>query len=208
MNILLGRKEYELQGVTINQYLEVQELNKKKEQISNAEYIELLTGIDKKLIRDATVQEISFVAKALNTYYNNSTTKSPVRPLISYRDKMYGLSKPSTMTWGQWSDLEVLTSQEELDLKRIASVLYQPCETYNVETGEYTTVLYNHDESLGRSVDFGDFLVKDILSSLLFFLKYANLLIDKQKVSLENKTKTMEESVRLMKEHTKKNLKD
>ena len=208
MNIILGKKEYELKGVTINQYLEVQKLNKNKQSISNAEYIELLTGIDKKLIRDATVQQIGFVAKALNSYYNNSTTNSPVRPLINYKNKMYGLSRPSTMTWGQWSDLEVLTSQKELDLKHIASVLYLPCEKFNVETNEYTTITYDHTESLGRSVDFGDFLVKDIISSLLFFLKYGRLLIDKQKEYSETKKKTMEESLHQMIELTKKNSKD
>ena len=108
MNIVLGTKEYELQGVTIDQYEEVKKINKGDRDISNAEYISLLTGIELKEIRKATVQQIGFVSKVLNNYFNNSTTKSAVRPLIEFNGKMYGLSQPSTMTWGQWTDLEVL----------------------------------------------------------------------------------------------------
>ena len=169
MNIVLGTKEYELEGVTIDQYEEIKKINKEGRDIKNAEYISLLTGIELKEIRKATVQQIGFVSKVLNNYFNNSTTKSDVRPLINYKGVMYGLAKPSTMTWGQWSDLEVLTAQQEYDLKHLAAVLYQPCETYNVETKEYTTIQYDYDESLGRSVDMKDFLVKDILSAMLFF---------------------------------------
>lgn len=203
MNIVLGAKEYELEGVTIDQYEEVKKINKDGRDISNAEYISLLTGIELKEIRQATVQQIGFVSKMLNNYFNNSTTKSAVRPLINYKGKMYGLAKPSTMTWGQWSDLEVLTAQQEYDLKHLAAVLYQPCEKYNVETQDYTTVLYDYDESLGRSVDMKDFLVKDILSAMLFFLKYVGLLTSKQKDYMEAKMKEME-LLRQTKEPTKK----
>ena len=203
MNIVLGTKEYELEGVTIDQYEEIKKINKEGRDIKNAEYISLLTGIELKEIRKATVQQIGFVSKVLNNYFNNSTTKSNVRPLINYKGVMYGLAKPSTMTWGQWSDLEVLTAQQEYDLKHLAAVLYQPCETYNVETNEYTTIQYDYDESLGRSVDMKDFLVKDILSAMLFFLKYANLLTNKQKEYMEAKMKEME-SVRQTTEPTKK----
>ena len=192
MNIVLGTKEYELQGVTIDQYEEVKKINKGDRDISNAEYISLLTGIELKEIRKATVQQIGFVSKVLNNYFNNSTTKSAVRPLIEFNGKMYGLSQPSTMTWGQWTDLEVLTSQQEYDLKHLSAVLYQPCEKYNVEKQDYTTIQYDYDESLERSKEMGDFLVKDILSAMLFFLKYASLLTNKQKDFMEAKMKTME----------------
>jgi hypothetical protein len=201
MNIVLGTKEYELKGVTIDQYKKVKE---SEGDLTHSQYISLLTGIDLKEVRKATVQQIGFVSKVLNNYYNNSTTKSNVRPLIEYKGQMYGLAKPSTMTWGQWTDLEVLTSQQDFDLKHLSAVLYQPCEKYNLETQDYTTVQYDYDESVERSKDMGDFLVKDILSSIVFFLSYANSLISKQKDSMEIKKKEME-SVRLMKEHTKKN---
>ena len=166
MNIVLGTKEYELKGVTIDQYKKVKE---SEGDLTHSQYISLLTGIDLKEVRKATVQQIGFVSKVLNNYYNNSTTKSNVRPLIEYKGQMYGLAKPSTMTWGQWTDLEVLTSQQDFDLKHLSAVLYQPCEKYNVETQDYTTVQYDYDESVERSKDMGDFLVKDILSSIVFF---------------------------------------
>lgn len=203
MNIVLGTKEYELQGVTIDQYEEVKKINKDGRDISNAEYISLLTGIELKEIRQATVQQIGFVSKVLNNYFNNSTTKSAVRPLINYKGKMYGLSQPSTMTWGQWSDLEVLTAQSEYDLKHLAAVLYQPCKEYDLEKQTYKTELYDYDESLGRSVDMKDFLVKDILSAMVFFLKFVGLLTNKQKDYMEAKMKEME-SVRQTTEHQKK----
>lgn len=203
MNIVLGAKEYELDGVTIDQYEKIKELNKDDKDISNAEFISILTGIDIKEIRQATVQQIGFVSKALNAYYNNSTTKNPVRSLLNIDGKWYGLAKPSTMTWGQWSDLEVLTSQKEYDLKHLAAVLYQPCKTYDLDSGEYTTEVYDYDDSLQRSKDIGHFLVKDILSAMLFFLKYAKLLTDKQRGYMEAKMKMME-SKRQTKEPTKK----
>lgn len=203
MNIVLGAKEYELDGVTIDQYEKIKELNKDDKDISNAEFISILTGIDIKEIRQATVQQIGFVSKALNAYYNNSTTKNPVRSLLNIDGKWYGLAKPSTMTWGQWSDLEVLTSQKEYDLKHLAAVLYQPCKTYDLDSGEYTTEVYDYEDSLQRSKDIGHFLVKDILSAMLFFLKYAKLLTDKQRGYMEAKMKMME-SKRQTKEPTKK----
>ena len=203
MNIVLGAKEYELEGVTIDQYEKVKKLNKDESNVSHAEYISILTGIDIKEIRQATVQQISFVSKVLNTYYNNSTTNNPVRSLLNIDGQWYGLAKPSSMTWGQFSDLEVLTSQKEYDLKHLAAILYQPCKTYDLDSGEYTTEVYDYDKSLQRSKDIGHFLVKDILSALLFFLKYASLLTDKQKESMEAKMKTME-SKPLTTEPTKK----
>ena len=45
-----------------------------------------------------------------------------------------------------------------------------------MEKQDYTTIQYDYDESLERSKEMGDFLVKDILSAMLFFLKYASLL--------------------------------
>jgi len=207
MKILLDEKEYELGDLTLSQYMKVKEIQSSGQNISDAEFISLLTNIPLEEIRQATIPQINFVSKVLNSWFSNLTTKQPLKQIINYNGEMLGLTQPSTMTYGEWTDLEVLTSQEKLNLKHLAAILYRPCETFNVETLERKIVKYNYDECMERSKDMDDFPIGDIYSAIFFFMKYAQLLTDKHQNSLEDKRKTMKELLRQTKEQKKKNSK-
>jgi len=207
MKILLDEKEYELGDLTLSQYMKVKEIQSSGKTISDAEFISLLTNIPLEEIRQATIPQINFVSKVLNSWFSNLTTKQPLKQIINYNGEMLGLTQPSTMTYGEWTDLEVLTSQEKLNLKHLAAILYRPCETFNVETLERKIVKYNYDECMERSKDMDDFPIGDIYSAIFFFMKYAQLLTDKHQNSLEDKRKTMKELLRQTKEQKKKNSK-
>ena len=200
MKVLLGDKEYELDGITIDQYEKVKNF---EGDMTDADFISILTGIEKKEIREATIQQINFVSKFLNTYYQQQTDRTPLKQLIRYKDNVLGLQKPSTMSWGCFSDLEVLTSQKPLNLRLIASILYRPCETYNIETLSSKLIKYNYEECMERSEQMGDFKIGDVLSSLFFFIKFGKIHIDKQADYMEKQKKKMG-SVRQTKEHQKK----
>ena len=204
MNIILGDKEYELQKLSLTQYKKVKEIQQSKQQLTDVEYISLLTNIPADEIRQATIPQINFVSKVLNSFYINTTNKEPVRQLVEYKGQMLGLISPSQMSYGEWTDLEVLTAQDPLNLSHIASILYRPCESYNVETLDKKIVKYNYDECLDRSEDMGDFPVDYIFSALFFFIKYAEKLTNKHHSFLEEETKKMMELNRQTKEQKKK----
>jgi len=207
MKILLDEKEYELGDLTLSQYMKVKDIQSSGQNISDAEFISLLTNIPLEEIRQATIQQINFVSKVLNSWFSNLTTKQPLKQIINYKGEVLGLTQPSQMSWGEWTDLEILTSQEKLNLKHLAAILYRPCETFNVETLERKIVKYNYDECMERSKDMDDFPIGDIYSAIFFFMKYAQLLTDKHRNSLGDKRKTMKELLRQTKEQKKKNSK-
>lgn len=204
MKILLGDNEYELEKLSLTQYKKVKELQKTKQELTDIEYISLLTNIPINEIKQATIPQINFVSKVLNSLYVNTTNKEPVRQLVEYKGQMLGLISPSQMTYGEWTDLEVLTAQDPLNLSHIASILYRPCETFNVQTLERKIVKYDYEECVDRSQDMGDFPVDYIFSALFFFIKYAEKLMNKHHSYLEEETKTMKELNRQMKEQKKK----
>jgi hypothetical protein len=193
MKILLDKKEYELGDLTLSQYMKVKQIQESGKVLSDAEFISLLTNIPLNEVREATIPQINFVSKVLNSWFSNLTTKQPLKQLINYKGQMLGLTQPSNMTWGEFTDLEVLASQETMNLKHLAAILYRPCETYNVNTLERKIVKYNYDECVERSKDMEDFPIGDIFSAVFFFMKYAQLLINKEKNSMGDKMKMMTE---------------
>lgn len=204
MKILLGDNEYEVGKLTLTQYKKVKELQETKQQLTDVEYISLLTNIPIDEIKQATIPQINFVSRVLNSLYTNTTNKEPVRQIVEYNGQMLGLISPTQMTYGEWTDLEVLTAQQPLNLSHIAAILYRPCETFNVQTLEKKIVKYNYQECVDRSHDMGDFPVDYIFSALFFFIKYAEILTNKHQNFLEEEVKKMKELNRQTKEQKKK----
>ena len=204
MKIVLDENEYELGELTLNQWSKVKDMNMTKQSMSDPQFISLMTGIPEKEIRQATVPQIGFVSKVLETWFSNTTKQQPLRQLIEFKGQMLGVTSPSEMSWGEWTDLEVLFAQENRDLKHIAAILYRPCESFNVNTLEKKIVKYDYEECKERSKDMGDFPLCDIYSGVFFLMKYAQLLTNKEKHSLEVKMKETMELRHQMKEQNKK----
>jgi hypothetical protein len=189
MKVIFGNKELELEGLTIDQYEKLQEMNMK---VSDVDFISIITGLSPSDIRDATLTQIGFVSKMLNNYYNSSMEKGQLKPLIRYKDEVLGLTKPSTMSWGEFTDLEIITSQKPLNLRLLSSVLYRPCETFSLQDLSSKIVKYDYEECMERSKEMGDFKIQDIMSGLFFFTMFAKKLIDKEQDSMVQQKKTME----------------
>lgn len=189
MKVIFGNKELELEGLTIDQYEKLQEMNMK---VSDVDFISIITGLSQSDIRDATLTQIGFVSKMLNNYYNSSMEKGQLKPLIRYKDEVLGLTKPSTMSWGEFTDLEIITSQKPLNLRLLSAVLYRPCETFSLQDLSSKIVKYDYEECMERSKEMGDFKIQDIMSGLFFFTMFARKLIDKEKDSMVQQKKTME----------------
>lgn len=189
MKVIFGNKELELEGLTIDQYEKLQEMNMK---VSDVDFISIITGLSPSDIRDATLTQIGFVSKMLNNYYNSSMEKGQLKPLIRYKDEVLGLTKPSTMSWGEFTDLEIITSQKPLNLRLLSAVLYRPCETFSLQDLSSKIVKYDYEECMERSKEMGDFKIQDIMSGLFFFTMFAKKLIDKEQDSMVQQKKTME----------------
>lgn len=205
MKILLDDKEYELGEVTLSQFMKVKQINESNDKMSDSEFISLMTGIPHSEISQATLTQIGFVSKTINMWLQNMSNKEPLRQMVEYKGDMLGLIKPSQMSYGEWTDLEVLFSQKEKNYQHIASILYRPCETYNVSTLENKIVKYDYEECVERSNDMGDFPMSNILSAIFFLISFAEKLTNKHHSSLEVKKKKMMELLHQMKEQKKKN---
>lgn len=203
MKVLLDEKEYDLGQLTIDQYKNVGNRNN----MDDSEFVSFITGIPLDEVRQATIPQISFVAKAINMWVQNTSNKQPLKKVIKYGDEILGLTTPSTMSWGEFTDLEIISSQKNINLNHIAAVLYRPCETYNAEDDTYKIVKYDYEQCLERSKDMGDFPLGDILSATFFFMTYAKQLTSKENSYMVNKRKMMTELLHQMKEQSKKNLK-
>lgn len=200
MKVVLDEKEYELPPLSISKYNDIQN-NNLKDGMNSVEFISFMTGIPIEEVKKATIPQITFVSKAINNWYSNTTKRQPLKQLVNYKGQMLGLTLPSQMTWGEFSDLEILASQKTLNFKHLAAILYRPCENYNVETLERKVIKYDYDECLERVEDMGDFPIGDILSACFFFMTYAKGLMDKQSYYMAQKKM---EFYQMMKEQKKK----
>lgn len=187
IKIQLDNTDYDIKGVTLNQYEKVQQKSKDGK-MEDDDFISLMTGIDRKKIRQATMQQIKFVAKVLDNYLNNQSNQN-LRPLILTGKEVLGLINPSQMSYGEFVDLETLMSMQPRNLKHIAAILYRPTVNYDKETNERTLVKYDYEECEKRQEQMGELFLSDILAGLFFLTKFNQILVDDSLSSLENKMK-------------------
>ena len=182
MTIQLGEKEITLEHITINQYRQLLS----EPDIKDINFISLLTGVSISELRDVEYSQISFVAKFLRTWMN-SLQQTPLSMVVEYKGEKLGLLEPKNISYGEFSDLHILTSQENMDYELISAILYRPL----IDGDGDTRVIqkYNYDECVKRSKDMGDFPMNDYLSSLFFFVKYYELLLEDSHLSSGKKKK-------------------
>ena len=88
MKVVLGKKEYGILPITIEQY----ELLKNNPDIKATELITMMTGAPLEEVKQAPFAQVSFVAKYLMTEWQ--TTETPLQIVVDYKGKKYGLIKP------------------------------------------------------------------------------------------------------------------
>lgn len=186
MTIQLGEKEVTLDYITINQYIRMTE----QPDMDDINYISLLTGLSMDELRQVEYNQIHFVSKFLKTWVN-SLQKTPLSQIREYNGETLGLIEPKSITYGEFSDLHVLISQENPDYKMICSILYRPL--IEGEGDDREIVKYDYDQCVKRSKKMGDFPINDYISALFFFVKYYEIQLEDFRWSLEKNKKTTEE---------------
>ena len=182
MTIQLGEKEITLEHISINQYKQLLS----DPDIKDINFISLLTRVSIEELRDVEYNQISFVAKFLRTWMN-SLQQTPLSMVVEYKGQKLGLVQPKNISYGEFSDLHILTSQETPDYELISSILYRPL--IEGEGEDRVIEKYNYDECVKRSKDFGDFPMNDYISALFFFVKFYELQLEDSHSSLVKKRK-------------------
>jgi hypothetical protein len=188
MKVVLGKKEYGLLPITIEQY----ELLKDNKDIKPTELITMMTGAPIDEIKQAPFSQVSFVAKMLMTEWSNTNT-TPLNLVVDFKGKKYGLIKPSQISFEEWINLEVFMAESPLDLVKLATHLYKPLS--NNKIGEDRELIpYSLDECNSRQNEFKQFPITNLFSALFFLTTFVQELTKASLSSMEmkmteNKTK-------------------
>lgn len=181
MKVVLGKKEYGILPITIEQY----ELLKNNNDIKATELITMMTGAPIEEVKQAPFTQVSFVAKMLMTEWSNTDT-SPLNLVVDFKGKKYGLIKPSNISYEEWINLEVFMAESPLDLVKMATHLYKPLA--NDKIGEERELIpYSLEECNARQNDFKQFPITWLFSSLFFLTTFAQELIKASLSSMETK---------------------
>ena len=188
MKVVLGKKEYGILPITIEQY----ELLKDNKDIKAAELITMMTGAPIEEIRQAPFTQVSFISKMLMTEWSNTDT-TPLNLVVDFKGVKYGLIKPSQLSYEEWINLEVFMAESPLDLTKLAVHLYKPLSSDKI--GENRELIpYSLDECMGRVNDFRQFPITHLFSALFFLTTFVQELM---KVSLSSmETKVIESKVK------------
>ena len=166
MKVVLGKKEYGVLPITIEQY----ELLKNNPDIKATELITMMTGAPIEEVKQAPFTQVSFVAKMLMTEWSNTDT-TPLNLVVDFKGKKYGLIKPSQLSYEEWINLEVFMAESHLDLVKLATHIYKPLA--NDKIGEDRELIpYSLDECMGRLNDFKQFPITWLFSSLFFLTTF------------------------------------
>ena len=181
MKVVLGKNEYGILPITIEQY----ELLKDNKDIKATELITMMTGAPIEEVKQAPFAQVSFVSKMLMNEWSNTET-TPLNLVVDFKGKKYGLMKPSQLSYEEWINLEVFMAESPLDLTKLAVHLYKPL--LNDKIGEDRELIpYSMDECLSRQNDFNQFPITHLFSALFFLTTFVQELMKVSLLSMETK---------------------
>jgi hypothetical protein len=170
----MGKEKIELtipttwEDITIGMYQQYIELKKKKLE-EDEEIIELvcvLCGVDKDTLERIKYKDLKFIAKTLNKFMGTEIKEKELVKKIEFKGKKYGMiPNLSSISLGEFVDIESLVKKSHDNLHKIMSILYRPIikekgTRYSVE--EYKPDEYKEDL-------FKDFSITVSMSALNFF---------------------------------------
>jgi len=211
------KKNYQ---ITIPEYLSIS----KYQELSNLEH---LTDIGKmvrtiNVFTDIAEDEIKTWAiadmgKVATDFSNKLDVESQFYPIIQIKDVNYGYADISTMTLGEFIDLETLCKKPQANLHEIMAVLYRPIKKHrfekltwkaqhNVQLMQkkvdnvfkwYTLEEYNNDNRVVDGEAMKELPTGFALGALSFFLGTASL------HSINSKTSSNKETITITKKAKK-----
>jgi hypothetical protein len=182
MEIVLGKKTYEVKPVTIRQYQQLEQ----NPQVNDIDIIHMFTGARKEDIIKAPMASVKFVANVLRSDWGAELDKSPLELTLEFNGKNYGLIIPSQISYGEWINLEVFMARSPMDVVLLATHLYRPLASEKF--GEDRELIdYDLGECQSRMEEFMDFPIRSVLSALFFLTTFAQELTKSSLSSMEKK---------------------
>lgn len=181
MKVIVNEIEYNVRQLSIDDY----EYLTNNPNLDDISLIELLTGAKKKEIIKAPFSQVKFIAGVLKTQLGEEGSGT-LDLVIKFKDKNYGLIKPSEITWEEWVNLEVFFAEKPLNLKRLATHLYKPLKSDKI--GEERELIdYSLDECMSREKEFGEFPIQSTITALFFLETFGQEYIKTILSSMETK---------------------
>lgn len=211
------KKNYKIEMpafISIEKYQELTNMEHLSDIGKMVRTINVFTGIDEDEIKTWAVNDMGKVAKDFSTKLD---VESQFYPIIQIKDVTYGYADISTMTLGEFIDLETLCQKPQVNLHEIMAVLYRPIKTHrfdkltwkaqhNIQLMRkqvdnvfkwYTLEEYNNDNRVVDGESMKELPVGFALGALSFFLGTASLLsTNSPTYSNQNLTKGMNKKVR------------
>ena len=181
MKLTIGNKEIEIGPLTIKQY----ETIKDRPDLNDIETVALFSGLPHSEIKKADYQQIIFVSKFLASWVGSQLDTNPLQLTMEFEGQTLGLTSPSRMSYGEYSDLHVLMSEEEVDMRRVAAILYRPLLKGSGD--DRILEPYDYDDCTIRSKSYDNFPIKDYMSAVFFLTIYNDKLLEDFHSSLEKK---------------------
>ena len=126
------KKNYKLEMpeyLSIDIYQQLQNLEHLSELGKLIEAIHVFTGIDRDELKTWDIPDLGRVAKD----YSAIDTQEQFYPLIKLNDKTYGYADISTMSLGEFIDLENLCKKPNINLHEIMAVLYREVKSHKFD---------------------------------------------------------------------------
>ena len=126
------KKNYKLEipeYLSIDLYQQLQNLEHLSELGKLIEAIYVFTGIDRDELKTWDITDLGRVAKD----YSAIDTEEQFYPLIKLNDKTYGYADISTMSLGEFIDLENLCKKPNKNLHEIMAVLYREVKSHKFD---------------------------------------------------------------------------
>ena len=211
------KKKYSIEipeYISIEKYQELTNLEHLSDIGKMIKTINVFTQIPEDEIKTWAINDMGKVAKDFSTKLD---IKSQFYPIIKLNDVDYGYTDISTMTLGEFIDLESLCKKPQINLHEIMAVLYRPIKTHrfdkltwkaqhNIQLMRkqvdnvfkwYTLEEYNNDNRVVDGESMKELPVGFALGALSFFLGTASLLsTNSQTYSNQNLTKGMNKKVK------------
>jgi hypothetical protein len=168
----IGKKAYKFKELTIQDYYDIKLLAVTDDIDSGFEVISkitncpvaLLKGLSREDWLEIWIESQNFIKASMQE------VKGKANSVIRVNDRLYGLINLDKMTIGEFSDLDIIASSENMEnrLHEAMAVLYRPLE--KVMGVPYKLAEYDPDDFAQRAKEFRNFPLSQARISLGFFL--------------------------------------
>lgn len=189
MKLVIEDNEYSIKPFTIRDYLELKDNDLSK--MGDLMVLERFTTAPVEELKKIPYAKVKFIASMIRSSYGGETDALPLALTLKIKDKLYGLIKPSELSYEEWINLEVFMSETPLDVLKIATHIYKPLKSEKI--GEDRELIsYDLNECLSRQEDFKDMYMGNLISALFFLTTFVEKLTESLLDYTENKMKTIQ----------------